>query len=156
MIQLTLNGQPHQFDGDPDMPLLWYLREVADLKGAKFGCGIAQCGACTVHINGAAARSCVMPMAALDGANIVTIEGLATDDRLHPVQQAWIEEDVPQCGYCQTGQIMSAVDFLKNNEDPTDEEIDQAMTNLCRCGTYMRIRKAIKSAAQTMRREPAD
>ena len=156
MIQLTLNGQPHQFDGDPDMPLLWYLREVADLKGAKFGCGIAQCGACTVHINGAAARSCVMPMAALDDANIVTIEGLATDDRLHPVQQAWIEEDVPQCGYCQTGQIMSAVDFLKNNEDPTDEEIDQAMTNLCRCGTYMRIRKAIKRAALTMRREPTD
>ena len=156
MIQLTLNGQPHQFDGDPDMPLLWYLREVADLKGAKFGCGIAQCGACTVHINGAAARSCVMPMAALDDANIVTIEGLATDDRLHPVQQAWIEEDVPQCGYCQTGQIMSAVDFLKNNEDPTDEEIDRAMTNLCRCGTYMRIRKAIKRAALTMRREPAD
>ncbi|MEL6362385.1 MAG: (2Fe-2S)-binding protein [Pseudomonadota bacterium] len=155
MVQLRINGVLQTFDGDSEMPLLWYLREIAGLKGTKFGCGIAQCGACTVHLNGVATRSCVVPMAAVDGSDVRTIEGLAKDDGLHPVQQAWIDEDVPQCGYCQAGQIMAAVDLLRGNDDPSDEDIAQAVTNICRCGTYTRIRKAIKKAARDMRDEGA-
>ncbi|MEL6688103.1 MAG: (2Fe-2S)-binding protein, partial [Pseudomonadota bacterium] len=135
MVQLRVNDALQTFDGDSEMPLLWYLREIAGLKGTKFGCGIAQCGACTVHLDGVATRSCVVPMAAVDGSDVRTIEGLAKKDALHPVQQAWIEEDVPQCGYCQAGQIMAAVDLLRTNKDPSDEDIAQAVTNICRCGT---------------------
>lgn len=149
-IQFNINGKAVSFDGDGDMPLLWHLREDAGLKGTKFGCGIGQCGACTVHIDGAATRSCSVPMAALDGASITTIEGLADGERLHAVQQAWIEEDVAQCGYCQAGQIMAAAAFLKDVPNPTDEDIDNGIDNLCRCGSYYRIRKAIKLAAQKL------
>ena len=147
MVQFTINGTTHEVTDDEDQPLLWYLREQAGLKGAKFGCGIGQCGACTVHVNGNAIRSCAIPVSALGGADIVTIEGLASGDDLHPVQQAWIDEDVPQCGYCQSGQIMAVVAFLKTTPNPTDADIDAAITNLCRCGTYSRIRKAIHRAA---------
>ena len=147
MVQFTINGATHAVTDDEDQPLLWYLREQAGLKGAKFGCGIGQCGACTVHVNGNAIRSCAIPVSALGGADIVTIEALASGDDLHPVQQAWIDEDVPQCGYCQSGQIMAVVAFLKTTPNPTDAEIDAAITNLCRCGTYSRIRKAIHRAA---------
>ena len=147
MVQFTINGANHEVTDDEDQPLLWYLREQAGLKGAKFGCGIGQCGACTVHVNGNAIRSCAIPVSALGGADIVTIEGLASGDDLHPVQQAWIDEDVPQCGYCQSGQIMAVVAFLKTTPNPTDADIDAAITNLCRCGTYSRIRKAIHRAA---------
>lgn len=147
MVRLTINGDDYSFDGDPNMPLLWFLREVARFKGVKFGCGIGQCGACTVHMDGAATRSCVMPMAAVEGAAITTIEGLAGNDALHDVQQAWIEEDVAQCGYCQAGQIMAAADFLERFPDPNDDDIDANLTNICRCGTYYRLRKAIHRAA---------
>lgn len=149
-ISFTINGEPATFDGDADMPLLWHLREDAGLKGTKFGCGIGQCGACTVHIDGEAARSCSTPMAALDGTAVTTIEGLSDGARLHAVQEAWIEEDVAQCGYCQAGQIMAAAAFLKDTPNPTDADIDAGMTNLCRCGTYFRIRKAVKSAARKL------
>ncbi|WP_417461443.1 (2Fe-2S)-binding protein [Kordiimonas sp.] len=149
-VNFSINGTARSFDGDGDMPLLWHLREEAGLKGTKFGCGIGQCGACTVHIDGDAVRSCSLPMAALDGAAVTTIEGLANGDDLHPVQQAWIEEDVPQCGYCQAGQIMATAAFLKDVPNPTDDDINEGITNLCRCGTYYRIRKAIKLAAQKM------
>ncbi|WP_417465344.1 (2Fe-2S)-binding protein [Kordiimonas sp.] len=149
-VNFSINGTARSFDGDEDMPLLWHLREEAGLKGTKFGCGIGQCGACTVHIDGDAVRSCSIPMAALDGAVITTIEGLANGEDLHPVQEAWIEEDVPQCGYCQAGQIMATVAFLKDVPNPTDDDINEGITNLCRCGTYYRIRKAIKLAAQKM------
>ncbi|HKZ73756.1 MAG TPA: (2Fe-2S)-binding protein [Steroidobacteraceae bacterium] len=149
-IELTVNGARQQFEGDPQMPLLWYLRDHARLTGTKFGCGVALCGACTVHVDGKALRSCVTPVAAVAGRRITTIEGLAHGGRLHAVQQAWIDEDVPQCGYCQAGQIMAAVDLLKRVPDPTDEEIG-TITNLCRCGTYPRIRKAIKRAAAALR-----
>ena len=149
-IRFSVNGQTRTFDGDEDMPLLWHLREDAGLKGTKFGCGIGQCGACTVHLDGEAVRSCSVPMASLDGANIVTIEGLATEEGLHPVQEAWLEEDVPQCGYCQAGQIMATAAFLKTTPNPTDDDINAGITNICRCGTYFRIRKAIKNAAQKM------
>ena len=152
MIELSVNGIGRSFDGDPDMPLLWYLRDELDLKGAKFGCGIASCGACTVHIDGNAMRSCVLTMSAVAVTNITTIEGLSEDGN-HPVQKAWIEEDVPQCGYCQTGQIMAAVDLLKRNPNPSDKDIDLMHTNLCRCGTYTRIRKAIHRAADLMQEE---
>lgn len=147
MAQLTINGVERRFDGDGDMPLLWYLREEVGLKGCKFGCGIGQCGACTVHVNGRAARACVTPMAGLDGATVTTIEGLATSDQLHPVQQAWLDEDVAQCGYCQAGQIMAVVDLLERHPQPTDADIDAGLTNLCRCGTYTRLRRAIHRAA---------
>ncbi len=147
MINFNVNGKPQQFDGDPEMPLLWFLREDAKLKGTKFGCGIAQCGACTLHLNGVAIRSCVVPMSAVADANVVTIEGIASEEALHPVQQAWIENDVPQCGYCQSGQIMATLDLLKRIPLPTDADIDANMTNICRCGTYDRIRKAIHRAA---------
>jgi isoquinoline 1-oxidoreductase alpha subunit len=145
MIRFTLNGKSSSFDGDETMPLLWYLRDHAGLTGTKFGCGIAQCGACTVHVDGAAVRSCSFPVRAAEGKHITTIEGLA-GETLHAVQQAWIAEDVPQCGYCQAGQIMAAVDLLKRHPAPSDDDIN-ALTNLCRCGTYQRIRKAIRRAA---------
>ncbi len=147
MVQLTVNGEAREFQGDEEMPLLWYLREEAGLKGVKFGCGIAQCGACTVHVNGRAVRSCVTPVAAVDGATITTIEGLSNGDDLHPVQRAWIDEDVAQCGYCQAGQIMAVASLLEDIPEPTDEEIDQNLTNICRCGTYYRLRKAVHRAA---------
>ncbi|MCX6595383.1 MAG: (2Fe-2S)-binding protein [Acidobacteria bacterium] len=147
MIKLTLNGAARQFDGDPEMPLLWFVRDIADLSGTKFGCGAGLCGACTVHIDGAAARSCVTPMSAVAGKKVTTIEGLSpTGD--HPVQKAWMQVNVPQCGYCQSGQIMQAVALLKQKAKPNDADIDSAMQgNICRCGTYQRIREAIKIAA---------
>ncbi|TDI62037.1 MAG: (2Fe-2S)-binding protein [Alphaproteobacteria bacterium] len=151
MVSVTVNGQTHTFDGDSEMPLLWFLRENLNLKGTKFGCGIGQCGACTVHIDGVAVRSCIVQVSLLDGANITTIEGLAKETALHPVQQTWIDEDVPQCGYCQAGQIMAAVDFLEKYPNPSDEDINENLTNICRCGTYYRIRKAIHRAAKLKR-----
>lgn len=146
-MRLTVNGQKLQFKGDPEMPLLWFLREEARFKGVKFGCGIGECGACTVHVNGAAARACSTPMALVEDAEIVTIEGLADGDTLHAVQQAWIEEDVAQCGYCQAGQIMAVADLLNRIPDPSDTDINTNITNICRCGAYYRIRKAIHRAA---------
>jgi isoquinoline 1-oxidoreductase subunit alpha len=146
MISLKVNGKDRTFDGDPDMPLLWYLRDVAGLTGTKFGCGMALCGACTVHRNGEAIRSCTTAMKDVNAADITTIEGIAP---MHPVQKAWMEIKVPQCGYCQTGQIMQAIAFLKTNKNPSDQDIDTAMSgNLCRCGTYQRIRAAIHQAAK--------
>ena len=145
---LNVNGESVEVDVRPDMPLLWVLRDKLKLKGSKFGCGIAQCGACTVHVDGAPVRSCVLPVSAVSG-KVTTIEGLAGDGPLHPLQTAWIEHDVPQCGYCQAGQIMSAAALLENNSNPTDDDIDAAMAgNYCRCGTYVRIRAAIHTAAQ--------
>lgn len=152
-MKLTINGQTFDYAGDPDMPLLWYLRDEAGFKGVKFGCGIAQCGACTVHLNGRATRSCVLPVSAAEGADITTIEGLADGETLHPVQEAWIEEDVAQCGYCQAGQIMAVAALLEENPNPTDEDIDSGLTNICRCGTYTRMRKAIHRAAALRRGE---
>jgi len=146
VITIHVNGASRQIDIEPDTPLLWVLRDVIGLTGTKFGCGIAQCGACTVHINGTAMRSCSVPISALDGAQIVTIEGLSSDNN-HPVQRAWIEEGVPQCGYCQSGQIMAVVAFLKNFAKPTDADIDANITNICRCGTYEPLRRAIHRAA---------
>ena len=150
VVKLSVNGTSRTFDGDPDMPLLWYLREELKLKGAKPGCLIAECGACTVHVNGQAQRSCMMPMGAAEGAKVGTIESLSADGS-HPVQRAWIEEDVAQCGYCQTGQIMAVTALLKENPSPSDDDIDAALTNICRCGTYFRIRKAVHRAAALMR-----
>lgn len=148
MYELTVNGERREVDVPAEMPLLWVLRDVLGLIGTKFGCGIAQCGACTVHLNGAAVRSCTLPVSAAAGAEVRTIEGLADGTRLHPLQQAWISEDVAQCGYCQAGQIMSAAALLERSPNPTDAEIDAAMAgNFCRCGTYNRIRKAIHTAA---------
>lgn len=149
MISFLVNSKKVAFDGDDDTPLLWVLRDHANLTGTKFGCGIGQCGACTVHVDGRAQRSCVTPVAAISGRTITTIEGLApNDDELHAVQKAWLEFDVPQCGYCQAGQIMATADLLARIPNPTDEEIDANMTNICRCGTYARIRKAIHRAAE--------
>ena len=146
-ISLLVNGEPHTFDGDATMPLLWFLRDELGLTGTKFACGIAACGACTVHVDGQALQSCVTPMAALAGKKVTTIEGLHPKGE-HPVQVAWREHNTPQCGYCQTGQIMQAAAFLATTPKPTDEQIDEAMSgNICRCGTYLRIRAAIKSAA---------
>ncbi len=148
MISFQVNSEDVSFDGDEATPLLWVLREHFNLTGTKFGCGIGQCGACTVHVDGRAQRSCVMPVSAISGKSIRTIEGLATDDEtLHPVQVAWLEHDVPQCGYCQAGQIMATADLLQRIPSPTDADIDANITNLCRCGTYARIRKAIHRAA---------
>lgn len=146
MSQLTINGRQHALkDVDPDMPLLWYLRDLLQLTGTKYGCGMGLCGACTVHLNGEAVRSCLLPVSAAAGGNITTIEGLGGE---HPLQQAWAEHKVPQCGYCQAGQLMSAAALLANNPKPSDGDIDNAMAgNICRCGTYPRIRAAIKSAA---------
>jgi len=147
MLSLTINGKKYQVNVPVDTPLLWVIREQIGLTGTKYGCGKALCGACTVHVDGKAVRSCVTPVSSVVGKEIVTIEGLSPD-RTHPVQQAWIAEDVPQCGYCQSGQIMSATALLAANPDPSDADIDQAMSaNLCRCGTYQRIRKAIHRAA---------
>ncbi len=148
MIDFTVNGVRHSVDVEPDTPLLWVVREQLGLTGTKFGCGIAQCGACTIHLNGNPIRSCVTPVSAAAGGAVLTIEGLAGDGELHPVQQAWIDHQVPQCGYCQSGQIMSAVALLDNNPAPDDAAINAAMDgNICRCGMYGRIRKAIKSVA---------
>ena len=149
MVSFKINAEEVSFDGDGSTPLLWVIRDHLRLTGTKFGCGIGQCGACTVHVDGVAQRSCVTPVAAISGQAITTIEGLApSDDELHPVQQAWLEQDVPQCGYCQAGQIMATVDFLKRYPDPSDAEIDANVTNICRCGTYVRVRKAIHRAAE--------
>jgi len=153
MVKFTVNGKAHTFEGDEDMPLLWYLREDVKLTGTKFGCGIAQCGACTVHMGGIAQRSCSVPMAAVDGEDIVTIEGLGDQDRLHAVQRAWVEEDVAQCGFCQSGQIMAVASFLKDFPNPTDDDIDENHTNLCRCASYARMRIAIHKAAAYLRGE---
>jgi isoquinoline 1-oxidoreductase subunit alpha len=149
-ITLKINNQNHTIEADPKMPLLWAIRDLIGLTGTKYGCGIAQCGACTVHLEGTPIRSCSMPVSAASGKNITTIEGISADNS-HPVQQAWIAEQVPQCGYCQSGQIMAAAALLKRNTNPTDKDIDSAMNgHICRCGTYPRIRKAIKTAAQLM------
>jgi isoquinoline 1-oxidoreductase subunit alpha len=148
MFQLNINGKVVALDVEPEMPLLWALREEVGLTGTKFGCGIAQCGACTVHVDGAPVRSCSVPASALVGAKIVTIEGLSADSS-HPAQKAWGQLDVPQCGYCQSGQIMAAAALLKSIPKPTDKDIDDAMTNICRCGTYQRVRAAIHLAAGT-------
>ncbi|MCA8339571.1 (2Fe-2S)-binding protein [Burkholderia multivorans] len=146
MITLTLNGSEQHFDGNPDMPLLWYLRDVLGHTGTKFGCGMALCGACTVHLDGVAIRSCITPVAAAAGKHVTTIEGVSAD-ATHPLQQAWQELNVAQCGYCQAGQIMQAASLLKTNPHPTDADIDDAMSgNICRCGTYTRIRAAIRLA----------
>lgn len=151
MITLTVNGVRRSFDGDPTMPLLWYLRDELALTGTKYGCGIAQCGACTVHLGGEPARACQLPLSALEGADVVTIEGLHPQGE-HPLQLAWREIDVPQCGFCQSGQIMQAATLLAKNTTPTDAEIDSAMNgHICRCGTYPRIRAAIKAAAEATR-----
>ena len=151
MLTFVVNGTRRTVDVESDTPLLWVLRDTLGLPGTKYGCGTALCGACTVHLNGRAIRSCVTPVSAAQGARVTTIEGLAPRGRLHPVQAAWIAEDVPQCGYCQSGQIMSAVALLATTKTPTDADIDQAMSgNICRCGTYQRIRSAIKRAAAAM------
>lgn len=149
MIRFTVNGRPREVNVEPDMPLLWVLRDELDVKGPKYGCGVGQCGACTVHVDGEPARSCTLPIAKLTGRRVVTIEGLAQGARLHPVQQAWIDHQVPQCGYCQGGQILTAVALLRRHPRPTDRQIDEAMTNLCRCGTYARVRSAIHAAAKS-------
>ncbi|HEY5938808.1 MAG TPA: (2Fe-2S)-binding protein [Kofleriaceae bacterium] len=150
-MKLRVNGKPVAVDATPDTPLLWVLRDDLGLTGTKFGCGIAQCGACTVHIDGQARRSCVMPVGELAEKSVVTIEGIATPEQLHAVQEAWIAENVPQCGYCQAGQIMSTVALLAANPAPTDDDIDSALSaNLCRCGTYPRIRRAVHRAAKAI------
>jgi isoquinoline 1-oxidoreductase alpha subunit len=149
-ITLKINNKNYTVDADPKMPLLWAIRDLVGLTGTKYGCGIAQCGACTVHLDGAPVRSCSMPVTAVGTKNITTVEGLS-EDNSHPVQQAWILDQVPQCGYCQSGQIMAAVALLKKNATPSDKDIDNAMQgHICRCGTYPRIRKAIKTASQLM------
>jgi isoquinoline 1-oxidoreductase alpha subunit len=151
MVQLNVNGRTVAVDADPNTPLLWALRDVLGLTGTKFGCGIAACGACTVHVNGAPTRACVTPIAALAGAQITTIEAMQTDRIGRAVQDAWVRHDVVQCGYCQSGQIMAAAALLKSKKNPTDRDIDEAMAgNLCRCGTYQRVRAAIKDAARTL------
>lgn len=147
MLTLKINGKTHTVDVEPDTPLLWTLRDTVGLTGTRFGCGQGLCGACTVHIDGVATRTCVLPVEAVGDAEITTIEGLS-DDVSHPVQQAWREIDVPQCGYCQSGQIMAAASLLSENPNPSDEDINGAMTNICRCGTYDRIRKGIRRAAE--------
>ena len=152
MAQYTLfvNGETKTVEVDPSTPMLWVLRDHLDLVGTKFGCGIAQCGACTIHLNGTAVRSCQLPVSAVGNSEVITIEGLSENGD-HPVQLAWIKQDVPQCGYCQAGQIMTATALLKQNPNPTDEEIESAMAgNLCRCGTYVRIKKAVKDAAANL------
>lgn len=147
MIEFTLNGEPQQLDLDPATPLLWALRDKLGLVGTKFGCGIGECGACTVHLDGNAVRTCILPLASVAGREVTTIEGLS-DDGSHPVQIAWTEHSVPQCGYCQSGQVMAAAALLAKTPNPTDEIIDRVMTNICRCGTYTRIRRAIHRAAE--------
>ena len=146
MPRLLINGQAQEVDDDPDTPLLWVLRDTLGLTGTKYGCGIAQCGACTVHIGGVATRSCSVPVGSAEGAEITTIEGLSANGTLHKVQQAWIDNDVPQCGYCQSGMIMAVAALLKDNSKPTDADIDSTITNICRCGTYQQVRAAIHAA----------
>jgi isoquinoline 1-oxidoreductase alpha subunit len=147
MIALAINGKSYDVDVESDTPLLWVLRDTIGLTGTKYGCGIALCGACTVHIDGVATRSCQVPVSTVGSKNVTTIEGLAENGKLHPVQKAWLDLDVPQCGYCQSGMIMAAVSLLKQKPKPTDADIDAAITNICRCGTYQRIRAAIHAAA---------
>jgi isoquinoline 1-oxidoreductase alpha subunit len=147
MVQLNINGRSQQVDVEPDTPLLWVLREQLGMTGTKYGCGVAQCGACTVHLDGEPVRSCSLPASAAAGRRVVTIEGLSANSS-HPVQKAWVELDVPQCGYCQSGQIMAAAALLRKNPKPTDKDIDEAMTNICRCGTYQQVREAIHAAAK--------
>ena len=147
MTKFTLNGAPVEVDADPDTPLLWVIRDNLGLTGTKYGCGVAACGACTVHVDGQGRRSCSFPLSAAEGRSVTTIEGLS-QNRSHPLQQAWIEVQVPQCGYCQSGMIMAAAALLKELPKPTDEEIDAAITNICRCGTYVRVRQAIHRAAE--------
>ena len=146
-MRLIVNGQPHDVDVEADTPLLWVLRDTLGLLGTKYGCGIAECGACTVHLDGAPVRSCSLPVGTVAGRQITTIEGLASKEALHRVQQAWVDHDVPQCGYCQSGMIMAVAALLKRKPKPTDADIDAAITNICRCGTYQRIRAAIHAAA---------
>ena len=148
MIRLSVNNKMYQVDADPNTPLLWAIREQIGLTGTKYGCGIAQCGACTVHVDGQATRSCVLPVSAVVGKKITTVEGLAQGKTLHKVQKAWIEHDVPQCGYCQSGMIMAAAALLKEKPTPTDADIDAAITNICRCGTFQQVREAIHAAAK--------
>ena len=150
MANIIVNGTSHQIDVEGNTPLLWVLREELGLTGTKFGCGIAECGACTVHVNGEAMRSCSVTVSTVEGKQITTIEGLSSDSK-HPVQQAWLSEQVPQCGYCQSGQIMATVAYLKTNPNPTDADIDANLTNICRCGTYERLRRAVHRAAALMR-----
>ncbi len=147
MARITVNGRLHDVDVDPDTPLLWVLRDTLGMGGTKYGCGIAQCGACTVHVDGVAVRSCALTVGTVEGKAITTIEGLAPNGVLHRVQQAWVDLDVPQCGYCQSGMIMAVAALLKQTPNPTDAEIDSAITNICRCGTYQRVRAAIHAAA---------
>jgi isoquinoline 1-oxidoreductase alpha subunit len=147
MVKLTINGQAHEVDVEPDTPLLWVIRDTVGLTGTKYGCGIAQCGACTVHIEGQAVRSCSLPVSDAAGKQITTIEGLAVNGTLHKVQQAWIAQDVPQCGYCQSGMIMAVAALLKDKPKPSDADIDKAITNICRCGTYQQVRAGIHAAA---------
>ena len=147
MARLTINGKAHDLEVDPNIPLLWVLREWIGMTGTKYGCGIAQCGACTVHIDGVATRSCSFPVSAAAGKQITTIEGLAQNNNLHPVQKAWLELDVPQCGYCQSGMIMAVAALLKERPKPTDADIDKEITNICRCGTFQQVRAAIHVAA---------
>ena len=147
MIELNINGRSQQVDVEPEMPLLWVLRDVLGMTGTKFGCGIAQCGSCTVHVNGEPTRSCSLPVSAAAGKRVVTIEGLSPDGS-HPVQKAWVEHQVPQCGYCQSGQIMAAAALLAKNPSPSDADINREITNICRCGTYQRMRTAIHAAAK--------
>ncbi|MDX2369906.1 MAG: (2Fe-2S)-binding protein [Colwellia sp.] len=150
MLTLNINGKNKEVDVEPDTPLLWVLRDSLQMTGTKFGCGIAQCGACTIHLDGVATRTCIFPVSAAIGRKITTVEGVSPDNN-HAVQQAWQELDVPQCGYCQSGQIMAATALLASNPNPTDEDIDGAMSNICRCGTYSRIRKAIHRSAEIIR-----
>jgi isoquinoline 1-oxidoreductase alpha subunit len=147
-ITITVNGEDRSLDVDRDTPLLWAIRDTLGLTGTKFGCGISACGACTVHVNGRAVRSCTFPVSAAEGAAVTTIEGLAKEGTLHKVQQAWIEHQVPQCGYCQSGMIMAVVAFLEQRPNPGDDDIDAAITNICRCGTFARVRRAIHAAAK--------
>jgi isoquinoline 1-oxidoreductase alpha subunit len=156
-MDLSVNGQARSVpdaDVDPNMPLLWVIRDVLNLTGTKFGCGVAACGACTVHVDGQAVRSCVTPLSAVQGKPVRTIEALGTVDQPHALQKAWVAHQVPQCGYCQSGMLMAAADLLARNRNPDDAEIDAAITNICRCGTYPRIREAIKTAAKALRGEP--
>jgi isoquinoline 1-oxidoreductase alpha subunit len=150
MVAVSVNGQSHEVDVEPDTPLLWVLRDTIGLTGTKYGCGIGQCGACTVHLGGVPTRSCQIPIAAVGSRAVTTIEALAANGKLHPVQQAWLEHDVPQCGYCQSGMIMAVVALLRAKPKPTDADIDATITNICRCGTYQRIRAAIHAAAAAM------
>jgi len=147
-IRITVNGQTHSLDVEPDTPLLWTIRETLGLTGTKFGCGISACGACTVSLNSRAVRSCQLPVSAAEGGEVTTIEGLAREGNLHPVQQAWITYQVPQCGYCQSGMIMAVAAFLEQHPQPSDEDIDASITNICRCGTFARVRRAIHAITQ--------